>query len=344
MRFDTSTPTLSALQKMLLLRRIPAFTELDDYDLQLIAENVDTCILCKGDVLHRRGDFVTAAYHIVDGQVRIEGADGRVEFVDSSMIGIGSMTMFAQTRAEATAIAEENTFALVLKAHDIFELFEKRSTILSFVIEHISRQVNQVRSAAGYHETLSGTLQEPLPDLGGKLDLIHRTQLLRQMLTLSTFRISIAFEMARHTQPVTLLAGSELWVTGEEADHFYFIIDGLIQCQEPDESSSFVLGPRDAVALIDTLAMVNYSYNAHAVDKVRALRVPASSFLRVISDNHEFGISVLSLVAGLALDLIRKSNFLTAASAPDVSNVSEWMANLPSSVPQTRSKRVGRSK
>ena len=276
--------------------------------------------------------------------MRVESADGRVEFVDSSLVGVGSMTMFAQTPAEATATAEENTFALVLKASDIFELFEKRSTILCFVIEHIARQVNQVRSAGGYHNALSAAPQASLPDLGDKLDLIHRTQLLRQMMSLSTFRVSIAFEMARHTQPVTLLPESPLWLAGQEADHFYFIIDGIIECQAPSEHNTFSLGPRDAVAMVDTLARMPYSYDARAIDTVRALRVPASSFSRVISDNHEFGISVLSVTADIALKLIRKRNYLTAASAPTVSSLSEWMSNLPSSVPQTHSKNVGSSK
>ena len=337
MRLDSSAPSLSPLQKMLLLRRIPAFTQLDDDDLQLIAENVDTTMLCKGDVLYSSDQRVSDAYHIVDGQVRIENADGSIDFVDSSMVGVGSMTMFAQTCADATAVAEQDTFALALRDRDIFELFEKRSTILCFVIEHIARQINQVRHTAGYHKALSGRLQEALPDLGDKLDLVHRTQLLRQMLTLSTFRISIAFEMARHTQPVTLLAGSELWLAGEEADHFYFIIDGSIECQTPAESDSFVLGPRDAVAMIDTLARMPYSYNARAVEKVRALRVPATSFWRVISDNHEFGISVLSLVASMALELIRNSKFLALSSTPTDSDVSDWMANLPPSVSQINS-------
>ena len=332
MRLDHKTPSLSALQKMLLLRRVPVFTQLDDDDLQLIAENVDTKLLTKGDVLYRRGERVSNAYHIVDGQVRIENAGGQFEFVDSNMVGVGSMTMFAQTSAEVTAIAEQDTFALVLKASDIFELFEKRSTILCFVIEHISLQINQVRSASGYHNDLPEIAQPPLPDLGDQLDLIHRTQLLREMLSLSTFRVSITFEMAKHTQPVTLLGGSQLWNAGEEADHFYFIIDGLIECQVSEESEPFVLGARDAIALVDILARTPYSYQARALDKVRALRVPAASFWRVISDNHEFGISVLSLVAGMALDVIRKSKFLTTATAPVGSDVSEWMANLPASV------------
>ena len=343
MRLDSNTPSLSALQKMLLLRRIPAFTQLDDGDLQLIAENVDTSTLYKGDALYCRNEPVTAAYHVVDGQVRIENADDSVDFVDSSMVGVGSMTMFAQINADATATAEEDTFALVLKARDIFELFEKRSTILCFVIEHIAREINQVRHAAGFHKALSGTLQEPLPDLGDRLDLIHRTQLLTRMLTLSTFRTSIAFEMARHTQPVTLLAGSEIWVAGDEADHFYFIVDGLIECQAPEESNSFELGPRDAVAMVDTLAQMPYSYTARSVGKVRALRVPARSFWRVISDNHEFGISVLSLAAGIALDLMRKSNILTGASTPAGSDLSQWMAHLPSSVPPTSFKNADHS-
>ena len=344
MRFDNSAPSLSALQKMLLLRRIPVFTQLDDDDLQLIAENVDTSVLCKGDVLHRRDEQVSNAYHIVDGQVRIESVDGQIDFVDSNMVGVGSLTMFAQACADVTAVAEQDTFALVLRARDIFELFEKRSTILCFVIEHIAQQIRQVRSAAGYHNALSGELQTPLPNLGDRLDLIHRTQLLRQMLTLSTFRVSIAFEMAKHTQPVTLLAGSDLWSAGEEADHFYFIIDGLIECQVSAESEAFLLGPRDAVAMVDILARTPYSYNAHAVGKVHALRVPATEFWRVISDNHEFGISVLSLAAGIALDVIRKSNFLTAEPAHVGSDLSEWMSNLPPSATSKSSKRVGQSK
>ena len=65
MRFDSNAPSLTALQKMLLLRRIPAFTAVDDHDLQLIAENVDTVSLVKGEVLYSRDELVTDAYHIV---------------------------------------------------------------------------------------------------------------------------------------------------------------------------------------------------------------------------------------------------------------------------------------
>ena len=342
MRFDTSAPSLSALQKMLLLRRIPTYTRLDDDDLQLIAENFDTTILSKGDILFRQGEPVTKTYHVIEGKVRIESADGHVEFIDSSMVGIGLITQFAQINASTTAIAEEDTFALVLSAHDISELFEKRSTILCIAIETIARQIHQLRREAGYYIPLSGAIKgSSLPDLGDKFDLIHRTQLLRLMLTMSTFRVSIAFEMARHTQPLTLLAGSELWLEGEEADHFYFIIDGLVECRTHTESESFELGPRDAVALVDILARIPYTYSARAVGKVRALRVPSRSFWRVISDNHEFGISTLSIAARIALGLMQKGHSTAVVSDSDDSDLEEWMAHLPPSVPQIDSNNRG---
>jgi len=335
MRFDTGTATLSALQKMLLLRRVPAFTRFDDDDLQLIAENLDTAILEKGDTLYTLGEPVSNIYHVVEGLVRIESADGHVELVDSGKVGIGSITMFAQTNANATATAEENTFVLALSASDMFELFEKRSTILSFVIEYVAEEIQRSRRVDGYNIPPPGELKgSPLSELGDKFDLIHRTQLLRLMLTMSSFRVSIAFEMARHTSPLTLLAGSELWRVGEEADHFYFIIDGLVECHVPTESEPFRLGPRDAVAFIDILAQAPYSYTARAVGEVRALRVPSRSLWRVISDNHEFAISMLALVSRIALGLIQKSHSTAVVSDGDDSELEEWLAHLPTSVPR----------
>ena len=147
--------------------------------------------------------------------------------------------------------------------------------------------------------------------------------------------------MARHTQPLTLLAGSELWLEGEEADHFYFIIDGLVECRTHTESESFELGPRDAVALVDILARIPYTYSARAVGKVRALRVPSRSFWRVISDNHEFGISTLSIAARIALGLMQKGHSTAVVSDSDDSDLEEWMAHLPPSVPQIDSNNRG---
>ena len=75
--------TISDIDTMLLLRRVPLFAELDPEDLQRIASTCRERVYPKGEALMREGDIGSELFVIVDGTVRVvrteaDGSERRI--------------------------------------------------------------------------------------------------------------------------------------------------------------------------------------------------------------------------------------------------------------------------
>ena len=103
--------TLGELDRMVVLRRVPLFSELDPEDLQRIALSAQERLYPAGEALVREGDFGDELIVIVEGTVRVMKHDGEAERlvrIYGAGDHIGELAVLRDRPRAASVVAEED--------------------------------------------------------------------------------------------------------------------------------------------------------------------------------------------------------------------------------------------
>jgi HEAT repeat protein/ATP/ADP translocase len=140
--------TISDIDTMLLLRRVPLFAELDPEDLQRVANTCSERIHPRGTVVMREGDIGSELLVIVEGSVRVVRmeADGSERLIRRYESGdhIGELAVLREGPRAATVIAEDDIRTLVIDGRNLKAILRERPeaamAMLATLAERISVQ------------------------------------------------------------------------------------------------------------------------------------------------------------------------------------------------------------
>jgi HEAT repeat protein len=143
-----SERTLTDLDTMLLLRRVPLFEGLDPEDLQRIAATSVERTFADGETLMREGDLGDELVVIVTGSVRVvrQEADGGERLIRRYEAGdhIGELAVLRERPRAATVLAEGELRGLVIGGDALKSILRERPeaamAMLATLAERISRQ------------------------------------------------------------------------------------------------------------------------------------------------------------------------------------------------------------
>jgi HEAT repeat protein len=139
--------TLGELDRMVVLRRVPLFSQLDPEDLQRIAVTAQERLYPAGEALVREGDFGDELIVIVDGSVRISKRDGDTErYLRTYEAGdhIGELAVLRDQPRAATVVAEQDVRGLCIGGEALRAILQERPeaamAMLSTLAERITYQ------------------------------------------------------------------------------------------------------------------------------------------------------------------------------------------------------------
>jgi HEAT repeat protein/ATP/ADP translocase len=141
--------TISDIDTMLLLRRVPLFAELDPEDLQRIASTSRERVYPPGAVIMREGDIDSELLVIIEGVVRVVRIepDGNERLIRRYEAGdhIGELAVLREGPRAATVIAEGDSIrTLVIDGENLKAILRERPeaamAMLATLAERISRQ------------------------------------------------------------------------------------------------------------------------------------------------------------------------------------------------------------
>jgi CRP-like cAMP-binding protein len=139
--------TLGELERMVVLRRVPLFSELDPEDLQRIATTAQERLYPTGEPLVREGDLGDELIVIVEGSVNISKRDGETErFLRTYGAGdhIGELAVLRDRPRAATVVAAEDVRGLCIGGEALRAILQERPeaamAMLSTLAERISYQ------------------------------------------------------------------------------------------------------------------------------------------------------------------------------------------------------------
>ncbi|HET7090537.1 MAG TPA: HEAT repeat domain-containing protein [Anaerolineae bacterium] len=128
--------TLSVMERVLFLRRVPLFGDLSPADLKHVAAIADERFFHDGDVIARQGDLGDEMFIIVSGEVRVlEAADGGLEAPGAEVarrkLGefVGEMALISQGPRVASLVAEGHVRVLCLDQKQFEGMLRERPEI-----------------------------------------------------------------------------------------------------------------------------------------------------------------------------------------------------------------------
>ena len=138
---DARMDTLTTVEKMMLLRNVPMFEDLDPDDLQEITEIVDERRFYPGQLLCREGEQGDDVFLIVRGNVRVyTGGDGAPERTLAELgpgAYLGEMSVFDAAPRSATVAATQKTRTLVVRGAEFKNLMRLRPEISQRIIAEL---------------------------------------------------------------------------------------------------------------------------------------------------------------------------------------------------------------
>jgi CRP/FNR family transcriptional regulator, cyclic AMP receptor protein len=146
---NAAMSSLTTIEKMMLLRQVPIFTELDADDLEELAHIVEERIINGDKDLFREGDAGDAVYLIVKGKVRVlvGGSNGRPETTINELgpgACIGEMAVLDASPRSATVRSLERTRALRVPGEGFKRLMTERPEMSEAIVAELVRRLRDV--------------------------------------------------------------------------------------------------------------------------------------------------------------------------------------------------------
>lgn len=268
--------TVVPVQRLMALRQYPGFAAADLNELAVLAENVVEQRFPAGAVITRAGR-VPAIQLVLDGRIASGDASwGALELV-------GAIEAMAGRPVSTPIIAAEETRTLQLAAADLADILEDNIGLLSIVRRNVARQLLAVR------RHLTGRAQ--LAIAGRPLGLVDRLLALRHQLPFANGRIQALAALAETAREVEWSASTAIARAGDATDVAYVIVEGAVRVRDR------ILGPGDAVGLLESLAEVPHVESADTLVPTRALQISASALFDLVEDHTDLGLAIIASLA-----------------------------------------------
>jgi hypothetical protein len=145
---NAAMASLTTIEKMMLLRQVPIFTELDADDLEELSDIVEERIFAADAIVFREGDAGDAVYLIVRGRVQIYvgGGDRPEKVLNELGAGacIGEMAVLDREPRSASVRALERTRALRLPGEGFKRVMSERPEMSEAIVSELVRRMRRL--------------------------------------------------------------------------------------------------------------------------------------------------------------------------------------------------------
>lgn len=304
MRVDLSAysdgqPRVSAVQRSLILKSLPGFSELTGAELAILASFVTERVFRKGETMLEPGRPAMSIFLIIDGVVEMF-LDGLSVGTFTNRTSVGGVAALSRDPRGAHAVARSDVFALELDAEEMDELFEDNHNLIVGVLGALARTLRGLQEKQG-GVAVSGTVHPDYPTARG-LTLVDRMFVLRATENFKDVSIEALLELAEGAHEVSYEAGEQIWRRGSPANHSLMIVSGRVVATPPDADPQ-PFTSRWIVGGLDDLGHLPRWYDLHAEVDTVALKLSSTNLYDVFEDYPDMGIKMLRGLARGALAL-----------------------------------------
>jgi CRP-like cAMP-binding protein len=295
---------IGTVERILFLKRLPAFEGLAPALLGVVADNALERHFRPGDVMLREGEPIRSLYTMVDGRVHITRR-GQLLGHAGSGATVGGYAMFARDPDGIGAVAETDAIALELSHETVFEMLEDHFPILRHLLQDVCRQLIRILGNASLEVLPPLGVDSPTP-ASGELDLVERIFFLRHSPAFRHSSIGALAELSRGLTQVRLPPGRELWAAGDPAGWMLLIASGEVECHVPGQDAPFVAGPGFPLGGLDSIGGVPRWFRAQTRTTVVGLQGHVEGLIDVFEDNFDTAASYLAATSAWLLGAIER--------------------------------------
>ena len=302
MNYPFTPIELGPIEQMHALRRLfGADAALSHEALAGIAQLTRAQRVAAGVELAREGEPFPFVYLIIEGQLELLREGKRVGlFGDGS--GVGVMSALARDPIGFGCRTLKESTLLVLRLADLFEMMEDYFDLMHGALRNVAADAIRWRRALPDGGFLPHTPIECVECGDGPLGLVQRIFHLRRTIGLERSYIDELAELARAAREQRIPRGTQLWSTGERADHLLIVVSGEVTGQTR-EGKLFRFGPGDILGNLDTIAGEPRWFDAHTQSDLVALTIDSESIVDVWEDHPDLAFAFLRMFSRLILDL-----------------------------------------
>ena len=139
--------TLSLMDRILFLKRVPLFATLSPAELKQVAAIAEEDVFSDGEVLAYEGEQGDALFVIVSGEVRVcRSKDEQEVEVARRKSGeyVGELSIVNRVPRNATLIAAGDVRALCIDQKSFEGLIRERPEVSLFIIQVLSKRLNEL--------------------------------------------------------------------------------------------------------------------------------------------------------------------------------------------------------
>lgn len=146
-------PTLSIMERILFLRRVPLFMDLQPAELKQVAAITSEVLFTDQQALAYQGETGVEMYIIISGEVRVlmaAGAQNEPQEVARRRSGdyVGEMAVISQEPRMATLIADGPVRVLCIKQKQFESILRERPEIGLAMLRTLSQRLREATQAA----------------------------------------------------------------------------------------------------------------------------------------------------------------------------------------------------
>ena len=291
--------SLGLVERMLVLRALPALAQLSEHDLAIVANQASERVFRRGEVLLRQGEPVEVTHVVVEGRVEILENGQRVASSERR-IGIGSLAMLSNVHAKRSVIAQEDTLVLELHQHRLRDVFEEHFSILGRFIEFIARECIATFTDLKMDLSIPAVARAmpvSLPSVQRDLDMVERILVIRQVPAFRRGSLDAVAQYAKLLDQIYIPKGEVLWRQGEDCFHYLHMVHGHTRCSRDGESWTLRYGAPGMPGFFGALGRTDCWNTAVAETDLVALRADREILPDVLEDNFEMARNFLSAAA-----------------------------------------------
>lgn len=285
--------SVTTIQRVLALRRFPAFQSLSPAELSTIAEQVRPRHYRSGSALFLPERPARSMHFVVQGRVAIkQGTEAQSVLTTHSVVG--GIAALTGTTAGLSAVALSPTITLELDREAMEDVFEDSFPIFLAVLRAVARDlIEELRHRPPEAD------DDPVPMVGGfeKLDLPERILLLRETMDFAGMRIEALSDVASGAHVAHVSTGEVLWRPGDVAHYMLIPVTGTILAEVEGHAETVAHGRGQLVGSVDSLAGAPRWFTATVSQELTALRIDAQRMLDVVEDHMDAGLEILRALA-----------------------------------------------
>jgi hypothetical protein len=271
---------IGTLERVLALKKLPAFADLHPTDLAPLAARAIPRRLPADAALPLAAEG-GSMHLLIEGCVRAHGETRDAPAVLGLIELLAGKAPPPLRTTAASLTLEIGRRALVEVLEDEFDVW--LATLRHVCAHALERGVPRPTDAFDPRGA----------DLG---DLAERIALLRRIPPFAGLGIHALGQIASEMEPIAADAGATLWSAGDAAGHVLVIASGVVHCDGGDGAVRDV-GAGTLLGLAEALCVDRRSYRAEARSAVRALRLDTEALIDVLEDDPDAGVELIRVIA-----------------------------------------------